>query len=147
MEIRKKSWIYQKTYRCRATQPDAISPLRFCWDIFLALLATGFYWLVVGIFCFLFAWKRAKDKDKENFFTDIEKWPTILGHRIWPISLIGLGFIVWPFINFNSWKEYEIVVGITLIYAVMFISIAFTTRTWEKINERTKIVFIENGKA
>ena len=113
--------------------------------MFLAVLLGGLYWLVVGIFCFLFAWKRAKDK--ENFFADIEKWPTILGHRIWPLSLIGLGFIIWPFVDFNSWEKHDIFIWITIFSWCFYIACVFTTKTWEEISERTKIVFTENGSA
>lgn len=146
MKISKKSWIYQKTYWFRDVQPKAVSPLRFCWDIFLALLAGFAYWLIVGTICFLFAWKLKKSEN--NFFADIEKWPKILGHRIWPLSLIGLGFMIWPFVDFNSWKSREIFILLTLTSLCFYVPIIFTSETWKEISERAKIiVFTENGKA
>lgn len=143
MKISKKSWIYQKTYWFRDVQPKAVSPFRFCWDIFLALLVYVFCGLAVGISCFLFALKPVKSD--EYFFVPINNWPTILGHRIWPLSLIGLGFIIWPFVDYTSWIRYDIFFPITLFSLCMFVWCVFTKKTWEEICERTKIVFTENG--
>jgi hypothetical protein len=84
-------------------------------------------------------------KDNEEDLVPINDWPTILGHRIWPLSLIGLVFIIWPFVGFNSWVKHGIIPMLTLISLYIFVCTIFTKKTWQEIKDVTKIVFTENG--
>lgn len=143
MKISKESWAYRFTYQPWGASPDEVNMFKFALHFLLTALTWGLYWLVVGTICFLFALKTAESE--EDFFVPIKNWWTILGHRIWPLSLIGLGFMIWPFIGFNSWIKH-LIFPITCFSLYIFIITVFTKKIWEEISEVTKIVFTENGK-
>jgi hypothetical protein len=147
MKNRKKSWwAYRFTYRLWSAPPKEINIFKFTFHFLLSALAWGFYWLGVGSVCFLFAWKRAKNE--EDFFVPINKWPTLLGFRILPISVIGLGFIAWPFIfGFDRWRNSTMAMLGALFSLIAYFYFLTDKETRRKISERTKIVFTENGKA
>lgn len=144
MKISKERWDYRFTYQPWGASPDEVNMFKFALHFLLTALTWGLYWLVVGTICFMFALKTAESE--EDFFVPIKNWWTILGHRIWPLSLIGLGFMIWPFVNFHSWAKHGIIPLFSLISLIIFVCTVFTKKIWEEIGERTKIVFTENGK-
>lgn len=108
----KSSLVYKIAYGLnkRENRPEKTTRCRLFWKtvfmLFLGWPAGGLLLaitLAVGLVaitiigCIEFTFSRRptwyeKEKGSRDMFTPIEKWPTIRGHRVWPISVFILVF-------------------------------------------------------
>lgn len=146
MKISIGSWIYGIVYGSRWYEPKAVSVLQFVKDVVSGILDK----LLIALICAFFAYRPVGKKETTpGLCAPISWWPRLFGQRVWPISLMVPGLMIWPFVDLPN--------GMSLLWAPIAISyIIFLdwiaervgkSGVWKKISEERRIVFTENGRA
>ena len=156
MKIKKNGWIDKIAYGLNAKCPEhtnlcklfwrTLFMLFIGWPLTLVLIAVALF--VAYAIGFFMASKPTigMSMASEKAFVPIEKWPKIMGHRIWPINVISLCAIVcvaWQYVpaaamavtgwlSVNVSMAMMIFVGALLIIALGYaIRKFFESELWE----------------
>lgn len=108
MEIKTDSFVYRVTYGNPFEYPPKSHPPTNIWRLrgrFLLklLLVWPLLWLLAGIIIVIMCgslilvakWPYWEYSDTRKLSHDINGWPTIFGHRIYPIVIVAIGLIIW----------------------------------------------------
>lgn len=128
MTISRKGFVYRVAYPrwWSNHQPETISLCKLFWRFLMILFVAFPIMVVVNVFMavmmFFIAYRVP------NFFTEYSdfthrayrNWPTIRGHRVWPISLVPVGLLIWGILKDPADMEFLgiVIVGIAAIVAV-----------------------------
>ncbi|MDP3999128.1 MAG: hypothetical protein Q8P76_00860 [bacterium] len=125
MEIRRSGWVYRMAYPkwWSNYQPDRPSLCSLFWRVLAMTLIVRLVMLsLLQMAGFLFANKVDLAGMGRDLYVPYESWPTIRGHRVWPIAILALiGAVALAVDNPEVLK----VGGLVVAVIVSVVSVAF----------------------
>ena len=117
MKISRKSFVYRMAYDGSVDAPRTVSVCGLFWRFLFTLLVLYPCTLILSVFigilwtiCTIVSYFRCffMATHGNNFFkTDsyepykpYKHWPTILGHRVWPITVLGIAYFIFLLVEF-----------------------------------------------